>query len=128
VREIPQTEHMGTLTYGNAQRFEFEDRLLAHMKLAIVAKLLRHESFLLNWNIPVDQGSGRMSVWISRDTLLTFRFVGSRPPTINARWVEALALTSLRTGGMQVLAEGDVDALLGSRPPLVPVMVADEIR
>ncbi|NEN05079.1 hypothetical protein G3T36_04260 [Diaminobutyricibacter tongyongensis] len=106
---------MGTLTYGEGQRFEFEDRLLAHMKLAIIAKLLRHESFLLNWTIPVEQGSGRMSLWISRETLLSFRFVGGRPPTINSRWVEALALTSLRTGGMQVIDEREADAMLMTR-------------
>ncbi len=103
---------MGTLTYGNEQRFEFEDRLLAHMKLAIVAKLLRHESFLLNWTIPPDQGSGRMSVWLSRETLLSFKFVGSRPPAINRRWVEALTLTSARTGGMQLMTEDEAEATL----------------
>ncbi len=115
---------MGILTYGEGQRFEFDDRLLAHMKLAIVAKLLRHESFLLNWTIPVEQGSGRMSLWISRETLLSFRFAGGRPPAINARWVEALALTSLRTGGMQLIDENDVDALLMSRPSLGPLQPA----
>ena len=107
---------MGTLTYGDVQRFEFEDRLLAHMKLAIVTKLLRHESFLLNWTIPAEQGSGRMSLWISRETLLTFRFVSSRPPAINARWVEALTLTSARTGGMQLMAEDEIEALFLARP------------
>ena len=107
---------MGTLTYGDVQRFEFEDRLLAHVKLAIVTKLLRHESFLLNWTVPAEQGSGRVSLWISRETLLTFRFVGSRPPAINARWVEALTLTSARTGGMQLMAEDEIEALFLSRP------------
>jgi len=107
---------MGTLTYGDVQRFEFEDRLLAHVKLAIVTKLLRHESFLLNWTVPAEQGSGRVSLWISRETLLTFRFVGSRPPAINVRWVEALTLTSARTGGMQLMAEDEIEALFLSRP------------
>ena len=107
---------MGTLTYGDAQRFEFEDRLLAHVKLAIVAKLLRHESFLLNWTIPPEQGSGRMSLWLSRETQLTFQFAGSRMPAINRRWVEALTLTSVRTGGMQLMAEDEVESLLGMQP------------
>ncbi len=102
---------------------EFEDRLLAHLKLAIVAKLLRHESFLLNWTIPVDQGSGRVSLWISHESQLSFRFVGSRPPTINARWIEALALTSARTGGMQVIDEEQVEALLSSRQSASPLKV-----
>ena len=117
------TVRMGTLTYGERQCFEFEDRLLAHMKLAIVAKLLRHESFLLNWTIPVEQGSGRVSLWISRDTLLSFRFVGSRPPAINPRWIEALTLTSARTGGMQVIDEDQVEAVLSSRQSAPPLTV-----
>lgn len=100
---------MGTLYYGN-EEFEFEDRLLAHMKLAIVAKLLRHESFLLNWTVPVDQGSGRVSIWISRESQLTFRFAGSRPPAINRRWIEALGLNAARTGGMLVISEDEVDS------------------
>ncbi|WP_240148253.1 hypothetical protein [Leifsonia tongyongensis] len=100
---------MGILQYGSDQ-YEFDDRLLAHMKLAIVAKLLRHESFLLNWTIPAEKGSGRISLWISRESHLTFRFAGSRPPNINPRWVEALSLKAARTGGMQVISEDEVDA------------------
>jgi hypothetical protein len=99
---------MGTLHYGTDQ-YEFDDRLLAHMKLAIVAKLLRHESFLLNWTIPVEQGSGRISIWVSRESQLTFEFAGSRPPAINRRWVEALGLNAARTGGMLVITEDQVE-------------------
>ena len=116
---------MGTLQYGNDQ-FEFEDRLLAHMKLAIVAKLLRHESFLLNWTVPPDQGSGRVSLWVSRESQLTFRFSGSRPPAINRRWVEALTLNSARTGGMQVVAEDEVELVFKAQRvspvPIAPVI------
>jgi hypothetical protein len=112
---------MGTIQYGNDQ-FEFEDRLLAHMKLAIVAKLLRHESFLLNWTVPAEQGSGRVSLWVSRESQLTFRFNGSRPPAINRRWVEALTLNSARTGGMQVVAEDEVELVFNAQP-VAPVPI-----
>ncbi len=105
---------MGTLTYGDSQKFEFDDRVLAHVKLAIVAKLLRHESFLLNWTVPAEKGSGRVSLWISRETHLTFRFVDSRPPVINPRWIEALVANAARTGGMLIMAEEDVEKMLGS--------------
>ncbi len=100
---------MGILQYGTDQ-YEFDDRLLAHMKLAIAAKLLRHESFLLNWTIPAEKGSGRISLWISRESQLTFRFSGSRPPNINPRWVEALSLKAARTGGMLVISEDEIEA------------------
>ncbi len=103
-----QTSHVGTFQYGN-DHYEFDDRLLAHVKLAIVAKLLRHESFLMSWTIPVKNGSGRMSVWISRESHLSFLFAGSRPPEINRRWVEALMLNAARTGGMQLMAENDIE-------------------
>ena len=112
---MPHTEGMGSLTYGEAQKFEFDDRLLSHVKLAIVAKLHRHESFLLNWTVPVEQGSGRVSIWISRESQLTFRFDGSRPVAINPAWVEALAMTSIRTGGMQLMREDEIDLILPRR-------------
>ncbi len=99
---------MGTLIYGSGREFEFDDRTLSHVKIALVTKLRRHESFLLNWDVPVDQGSGRVSLWISREIPLAFQFSGSRPPAINPQWLEALMHTSQRTGGMVVMAEDEV--------------------
>ena len=96
---------MGRLIYGHGQEYEFDDRTLAHVKIAIVTKLRRHESFLLNWQIPADQGGGRMSLWISREIPMAFVFAGSRPPKLNERWMEALLHSSHRTGGMVVMAE-----------------------
>lgn len=103
---------MGKLVYGAGQEYELDDRVLSHVKLAIVAKLRRHESFLLNWDVPVEQGSGRISLWISREVPLAFQFNGSRPPAINQRWLEALMHTSQRTGGMVVMGEDDALAHL----------------
>ena len=51
-----------------------------------------------------------MSIWISRESYLTFRFAGSRPPAINRRWVEALSFNAARTGGMQVISEDQVES------------------
>lgn len=103
---------MGKLLYGAGQEYDLDDRVLSHVKLAIVAKLRRHESFLLNWDVPVEQGSGRVSVWISREVPLAFQFTGSRPPAINPQWLEALMHTSQRTGGMVVMPEDQVDSHL----------------
>lgn len=100
---------MGSLIYGGgAVRYEFDDRTLSHLKIAIVTKLRRHESFLLNWAVPVDFGSGRVSLWISREIPLAFVF-DTPPPKLNERWMEALLRASMRTGGMQVMAEEDAD-------------------
>ncbi len=82
---------MGKLLYGAGQEYDLDDRVLSHVKLAIVAK-----------------GSGRVSLWISREIPLAFQFSGSRPPAINPQWLEALMHTSQRTGGMVVMAEDEV--------------------
>lgn len=104
---------MGILVYGfNGASYEFDDRTLSHLKIAIVTKLRRHEAFLLSWEIPVERGSGRVSLWISREIPLAFLFENSRAPKLNERWMEVLLLTSQRTGGMQLIAEDEVDALL----------------
>ncbi len=106
---------MGRLIYGSAGlTFEFDDRTLTHIKLAIVAKLRNHESFLLNWDIPLDQGSGRVSLWVSREIPMAFTFDGSRPPALNPKWMAALLQTSARTGGMIVMAEEEAEARLQS--------------
>jgi hypothetical protein len=39
---------MGFLTYGGVQEYEFDDRTLAHLKVAITIKLRRQESFLMS--------------------------------------------------------------------------------
>ncbi len=101
---------MGKLLYGTGQEYEFDDRTLSHVKIAIVTKLRRHESFLLNWQIPAEQGGGRMSLWISREIPMAFVFAGNRPPTLNERWMEALLHSSQRTGGMVVMSEEEAEA------------------
>lgn len=103
---------MGTLIYGYGQKFEFDDRLLAHVKIALVTKLRRHESFLLNWEVPPEQGGGRISLWISREIPMAFAFAGSRPPTLNEQWMEALLMTSQRTGGMVIMPEERAESQL----------------
>ncbi|MGO4536761.1 DUF7882 family protein [Leifsonia sp. 2MCAF36] len=107
---------MGHLIYGNgAQEYEFDDRTLSHVKIAIVTKLRRHESFLLNWQIPSDHGGGRVSLWISREVPLAFVFADVKPPKLNERWMEALLQSGQRTGGMVVVSEAEAEAVLGKR-------------
>ncbi|MDN4615769.1 hypothetical protein P5G50_15055 [Leifsonia sp. F6_8S_P_1B] len=101
---------MGRLIYGASQEYEFDDRTLSHVKIAIVTKLRRHESFLLNWQIPPEQGGGRMSLWISREVSMAFVFSGSRPPKLNDRWMEALLHSSQRTGGMFIMREEEAES------------------
>ena len=107
---------MGRLIYGNAsQAYEFDDRTLSHVKIAVVTKLRRHESFLLNWQVPSEQGGGRISLWISREIPLAFVFAETTPPKLNERWMEALMQTSQRTGGMLILPEAEAETVLEKR-------------
>ncbi|MEV8212313.1 hypothetical protein [Leifsonia sp. NPDC077715] len=102
---------MGRLIYGYAaQEYEFDDRTLSHVKIALVTKLRRHESFLLNWQIPHDLGGGRISIWISHEIPLAFVFSETVPPKLNERWMEALMQSSQRTGGMVIVSEAEAEA------------------
>jgi hypothetical protein len=104
---------MGRLVYGYAaQEYEFDDRTLSHVKMAVVSKLRRHESFLLNWQVPHELGGGRVSIWVSREIPLAFVFSDSTPPRLNERWMEVLLQSSQRTGGMTIVSEAEAEAQL----------------
>jgi hypothetical protein len=51
---------MGVLIYGSGAEYEIEDRVLAHLKVVIAAKLRRQENFFLSWSNDADAGSGRI--------------------------------------------------------------------
>lgn len=99
---------MGYLTYGGSQEYEFEDRTLAHLKVAISMKLRRQESFLFSWHNPPERGGGRTSIWLNPSIPLTFRFSGSRPPQLNKEWLEALCELSNTAQGLTLLPEHSV--------------------
>lgn len=103
---------MGYLIYGAGAEYEFEDRVLAHLKIAIVAKLRLQESFLLNWSIPAEAGSGRASLWLSPNVPLQFRFSGSKPPELNRAWLDAMARSSHGIRGMVVMGEHEAEEYL----------------
>jgi hypothetical protein len=108
---------MGHFIYGPGAEYEIEDRTLAHLKVAILAKLRVQESFLLNWTIEPSQGSGRVSVWLDPAIPIQFRFSGSRVPELNPVWLEALAHSSHSTRGMVIMAEAEaVDYLAANKP------------
>lgn len=103
---------MGYLIYGAGAEYEIDDRVLAHLKIAIVAKLRLQESFLLNWAQSPSEGGGRVSVWLSPAVPLQFRFSGSRPPELNREWLQALAHSSHGSRGMVLMGEDEVGPYL----------------
>lgn len=93
---------MGFLNYAGASEYEFDDRTLAHMKVVIVAKFRRRESFLMSWGYPPEKGSGRVSVWMSPEIPVVFRFSGSRQPQLDREWIAGLEKLANTPGGLVV--------------------------
>lgn len=127
---------MGYLTYAG-EDYEFEDRLLAHVKIAMASKLRRNESFFLNWKADPSAGMGRFSLWISPSIPLTFRFSGSRPPEMNQTWLEIMAEQSHTPGGLIIMTEAEAAQIAQKRaaanvpshnelPPLTPAPSSPE--
>jgi hypothetical protein len=97
---------VGKLIYGSQDaEFEFEDRLLAHLRVVIVTKLRRRENFTFTWDYPTSNGSGRMSLWMDAAIPLQFRFYGGREPSLNRAWIEALSGVAASTMGLVPLPE-----------------------
>lgn len=105
---------MGKFTYDTNVKVDFDDRLLAHLQLVMTAKLRRSEAFNFSWKDDSSIGDGRTSVWVHPGATLVFKFYGSRRPSINPAWVEALAYTANSTSGLYVVPE-----------PPVPVAAAE---
>ncbi|MGD9607093.1 MAG: hypothetical protein AB7V10_06390 [Leucobacter sp.] len=107
---------MGFLNYGGTQEYEFEDRTLAHLKVAITMKLRRQESFLMSWVNPPERGGGRVSIWLTPSIPLAFRFAGSRAPKLNTAWLTVMNDLSNTPRGLIVISEQEAEKhLAGSR-------------
>lgn len=90
---------MAVLIYGD-EEFEFDDRLLAHVKIVVTQKLRRGENFLLSWTHR--DGTGRSSLWINASSDLHFRFRETTPPVLDERWLGALMEASFASRGLDV--------------------------
>ena len=97
---------MGKFIYNSSLReIEIDDRTLAHLRVAILNKLRRSESFAMTWDHGVENGSGRTTFWLHESVPLQFVFSGNRPPKLNRLWVEQLLLTANSSAGLQAVAE-----------------------
>lgn len=109
---------MGYLLHG-ALEYEFEDRLLAHLKTVIGQKLKKHEGFYVSWTKSVQEGGGRMALWVSTATQLGFRFSGSRPPELNMLWITVMLATSHGNRGVLVIPEAEAESFARKNPDLI---------
>jgi hypothetical protein len=109
---------MGTFYYGDARlAVVIDDRALAHMRIVVLAKLRRNESFAFSWFKGIDRNGGRSTVWIHSGLTMQFDFAGSREPEINRQWIEDLFASANRNIGMTITPEPHGHAPDGPRPP-----------
>ena len=97
---------MGKFIYGTPSiSVDVEDRVLAHLKVVIIAKLRRGESFTFSWHKTAESGSGHSSVWLNPSVPLEFDFVGSKAPTLNKTWLEELVHLANSPAGLRITPE-----------------------
>ncbi|KTR85492.1 hypothetical protein NS354_08980 [Leucobacter chromiiresistens] len=109
---------MGYLVYGG-QEFEFEDRLLMHLKFVIGQRLKKQESFFMSWQRGASDGAGRVSLWMSPYATLAFSFSGSREPAYNPHWLKALLAISHTPRGLVVISEEEAETYVKKNPDLM---------
>lgn len=110
--------NMGYLMHGTNE-YEFDDRVLAHLKVVVGQKLKKQECFFLSWTRAPEEGSGRVSVWLSPYSNLAFRFAGSRPPQLNLVWVKVLTALSHTPRGLVVVSEDEAETYARKNPDLI---------
>lgn len=99
---------MGTLFYAD-QAIEMDDRTLAHLKIAVVTKLRRGESFTLSWRHTEREADGRSTIWLSPSIPLRFTFDTAEHIQLNRAWLEELAQSASSSSGITLTVE-QIDA------------------
>lgn len=96
---------MGKFIYEGGPKVEIEDRALTHVQIVVTAKLRRGEPFSFTWKEDSSVGGGRTTVWIHAGSSMVFKYHGSRQPSINRAWVDALAFTANAPSGLYLTPE-----------------------
>ena len=104
---------MGRLIYGSdRQSFDFDDRVLAHLRVVFMNKLRRSEPFLFH----LTEATGSRSLWVHPAVPLVFHFYGSRQPALNRAWIEALIAAASGAHGLTLVPEPAPAATLQEQP------------
>lgn len=99
---------MGRFIYDTmANSVDIEDRTLAHLRIVVMNKLRRAESFM--FDVEIGDGSGRRSFWMHPSVPMQFHFFGSRNPRINRAWIEDLMLAASGPNGLTITPEPSDD-------------------
>lgn len=98
---------MGRFNYDGSVKVDFDDRVLAHLQVVITQKLRRGEPFPFTWRNDSSLGDGRTTVWLHPHASLVYKYSGSRQPSMNRAWLEALTQAANSTGGLHLVPEPD---------------------
>jgi len=97
---------VGKFIYGTPSiTVEFDDRVLAHLQVVIMAKLRRGESFTFSWDYSSKQGGGHSSVWLHPAIPMQFDFAGKKDPSLNRAWLEELVRLANTPAGLRIVPE-----------------------
>ena len=92
---------MGSLIYGHPSvDIKLEDRVLTHLQIVFSEKLRRNEGFHFSWADHELAGGGRSIMWVHPAMPLYFRYSGSRVPSINRAWLEAMTMDINSSAGL----------------------------
>ncbi|WP_404442414.1 ATP-dependent DNA ligase [Microbacterium marinum] len=111
---------MGKFIYNDRIRVDLDDRILAHIQLVMTTKLRRGEGFTFMWRNDASLGDGRQVVWIHPGADLSWQFHGSRQPSLNPAWLDALSHVANSPSGLYVVPEPAAGAA-GSAPTGEPL-------
>ncbi|MCU1525490.1 MAG: ATP-dependent ligase [Microbacteriaceae bacterium] len=102
---------MGHLLYGriSAERIDLDDRTLAHLQIAVATKLRRGERFWIEFVHGVDEGGGRVVIWIDHAVPLVFHYVSGRLHETDREWVENM-MTQANDQGRIIISSSRCDA------------------
>jgi hypothetical protein len=97
---------LGTLHYGASRTsIRIDDRALAHLQTVITTKLRRNEGLLIQWEKPVESGSGRGAFWIHPQCDLIYEYDGGREPSLDSVELDRLMVEASGTRGLRIAAE-----------------------
>lgn len=96
---------MGKLIYEHDTKVDLDDRLLLHVQNVLVTKLRRGEPLTFTWRNDPSLGDGRTTIWIHPQSTIVYKYYGSRTPSLNRRWLEALMHTANSPAGLYVVPE-----------------------
>lgn len=118
---------MGRFVYAEAlgETYRLDDRVLAHLELAVASKFRLEETFALTLDgDAVPSGTGYRVLWMHPSIALQFRYDSDRSRiAINPAWVAQLFGTTSADGVMRIVSEPDSPSLSAApgdrpRPPL----------